>query len=318
MTSYFGPLEDTGFGISGFDYDRFKLWIERQQLNFSKTLTIQGDLLGNWDGAIPLNLTSLDSTATSGFALDSSEGSAQFMGDIFLGGEILFKRGSSATIETNHAPQNGDSWIKISGASFNTIYSRYMSGGLSFTGGEMKATNKGFEMTTGSWIGFFSASDGSEGSPSINFSNDLDTGIYRAASNVLAISTAGGLKAWFASFGIAMVAPLTTGAAANLVQGGAAGSFNYIERSTSALKYKSKVKPAPQLANIELIPTLHYRKDDKRYRYGLIADWIAKQDPLLATFSEDGEVENYDDRAVIAVLAAKVNRLEKQVKRCRC
>lgn len=52
-------------------------------------IVVRGDIeSGNWDGASPANLAAVDSGATVGFYLDSSAGAAQFMGDVFLGGNI--------------------------------------------------------------------------------------------------------------------------------------------------------------------------------------------------------------------------------------
>lgn len=54
-------------------------------------LFIVGDIISdNWDGLIPPNLsgTSPDLTATQGYALDASAGSAQFNGRLFIQGEL--------------------------------------------------------------------------------------------------------------------------------------------------------------------------------------------------------------------------------------
>lgn len=90
---YFGPLQDVAFGIGQkFDYDKFKLWIERQQLNFSHSISIGGDLVSaNWNGARPADLSAVDGTATAGFYLDTSVGSMQLEGDLFLEGDMTAK-----------------------------------------------------------------------------------------------------------------------------------------------------------------------------------------------------------------------------------
>lgn len=87
---YFPPLKDQAFGIGEkFDYDRFKRWIEVQAWDFKKSFTIQGDIISsNWDGTTPLDLSSEDTGASSGFAFDSSEGAAQLEGNLFVGGDI--------------------------------------------------------------------------------------------------------------------------------------------------------------------------------------------------------------------------------------
>lgn len=150
---------------------------------------------------------------------------------------------------------------------------------------------------------------GSVGAPSFTFDTDTDTGMYLASDGVLAFATGGVLRGSFQADGIYATTPNTSGSAANLVTAGSA--HNNFQRSTSALKYKSRVTTkVDYLADIDLIPTKHWRKDDKRWRYGLIADWLGAQDRLLGVY-EDGEIDNYDDRAVMAVMAAKIARLEK-------
>ncbi len=57
-------------------------------------VTIEGTLTGNdilssnWDGAIPVDLSSRDATATVGYALDGSAGAAQFQNIFAEGGEL--------------------------------------------------------------------------------------------------------------------------------------------------------------------------------------------------------------------------------------
>jgi hypothetical protein len=64
----------------------------------SGDVTIEGSFIGNdylsanWEsggGTVPVDLSSVDTGATVGFAWDSSEGSAQLMGDMFVGGDII-------------------------------------------------------------------------------------------------------------------------------------------------------------------------------------------------------------------------------------
>ena len=60
-------------------------------------LSVSGAIQGNWDGTDPANLATVDGGATTGYYLDSSVGSAQFMGDIFLGGNLTLEGGSFRT-----------------------------------------------------------------------------------------------------------------------------------------------------------------------------------------------------------------------------
>ena len=100
------------------------------------------------------------------------------------------------------------------------------------------------------------------------------------------------------------VADNTSGEVANTVVAAGDGLF---QRSTSARKYKSDIQPAPQLADLTLVPvTFHHDGDDKDY-IGFIADDMPIEEAIVR---HDDEVENYDLRAVVAILAAKVNRME--------
>lgn len=103
------------------------------------------------------------------------------------------------------------------------------------------------------------------------------------------------------------------------------GSSNYeLTRNSSALKYKSEVSDASYLADVVLAPKryLYHPEDGEGNRvgepiwdYGFIADEIAAQGEhgkILGAFFE-GEIDNYKTRGIMAVIAAKVNRLENKV-----
>jgi hypothetical protein len=174
--------------------------------------------------------------------------------------------------------------------------------GVAFTGGDVRAQG------------------GAAFAPSITFINDLGSGLWRTGGNGVGMSAGGGISGaplmeWHRPGGTPVVSSrainnLTTGSAANVNVG---SSGDQLRRSTSALKFKSRVtRNVGYLADLEVIPTKHWRRDDRRWRYGLIADWLADQDPLLGVYV-DGEIEDYDTRAVLTVLAAKINRLEAAV-----
>lgn len=86
-----------------------------------------------------------------------------------------------------------------------------------------------------------------------------------------------------------------------------------IRIATSARRFKSNIEDAPQLADIVLEPKTFYREDDDRELSGFIAEDLADQDERLALYDDDGEVINFSDRGVLAILAAKVNALEAQL-----
>ena len=152
--------------------------------------------------------------------------------------------------------------------------------------------------------------DGSVSDCSVSFVNDGGMGLYRISSGVMGFATLGVLRASVQSGGFYATTPNTTGSAANLVTAGAA--HNNFQRSTSARKYKTQITDAAHLADVVLEPVKFWRNDDKKWFYGFIADDLAVQDRLLGMY-EDGEIENYDYRSVMAVMAAKINRLERQV-----
>lgn len=99
----------------------------------------------------------------------------------------------------------------------------------------------------------------------------------------------------------------TTGSAANVY----INSLGRLYRSTSGSKYKQNVKPV-ELADIVLRPVRYQHTGDRQVHYGFVAEELAEQDKRLAVI-ENGEVESYDDRALAAVLAAKINRLEERL-----
>ena len=107
--------------------------------------------------------------------------------------------------------------------------------------------------------------------------------------------------------GVYLTAHGTTGSAANTFVNSTTG---LLARSTSARRYKSNIQPAAHLADLELTPvTFHHDGDDKDY-VGFIADDVSAQLAIAGEYDDDGKIESYDLRAVVAILAAKVNRLE--------
>jgi len=103
----------------------------------------------------------------------------------------------------------------------------------------------------------------------------------------------------------------TSSANVEVLSGGA------IRRVTSARKYKEDIEWAPWLADVSLRPVRYKKKEGPRYFYGFIADELADEDRLLGVF-DDGEIEDYDTRAVLAVRAAKIDRLESRLEACNC
>lgn len=99
------------------------------------TVTVRGDIVsGNWDGADPANLATFDATATVGFYLDSSVGAAQFMGNIFVGGNVILDAGGSfltAPVGTDRIALSnvGPALTFIDSADVDQAELAYLSGG---------------------------------------------------------------------------------------------------------------------------------------------------------------------------------------------
>ena len=152
--------------------------------------------------------------------------------------------------------------------------------------------------------------NGTEGIPSHSFLSDANTGMYLVQDGVIGFSANGTVRFKVTTTGVQVPNHGTTGSAANAVID--TGASDVILRSTSARKYKSRITyDTDYLADIELRPAKFYRKDDHHWFYGLIADDLAEQDESLVVREKD-EIENYDDRQILAVMAAKLNRLERK------
>lgn len=321
-------------------------------------VTVRGDVeSSNWDGASPADLSTVDTDATEGFYLDSSVGSAQFMGDVFVRGTVTFDSSltTDGTITSGNDSVGRDSLVLSSGESISLealrlvtddnpeiefVVSSTVQGGVKNTGlvaksgsnsapsysfigdsdtgfylnaaNEVTVTAGGqarFRTSANTNVALVLVTDGAEATPSILWSADSDTGIRRRGANNPALVSGGSDRMWWSNSGIWIRTLPTTGSGANTFL----DSSGLIHKSTSALKYKTDLEDADYLADITLRPMKFYRDDDERYQYGFIADWLGDQDNLLGIYS-DGEIENYDDRAVLAILAAKINRLESRIK----
>lgn len=137
-------------------------------------------------------------------------------------------------------------------------------------------------------------------------------GIYRHGVQELGIASSGteGLRMTHERFRVmAIVNDGTTANPANLQ----IATDGRIRVSTSAAKYKDDIADAPEIADVELRPVTYTSPgDDGDTFIGLIADDVAAADGRLGVYA-DGELNDYDLRGVVAVLAAKINNLEERV-----
>ena len=357
--NFFPPLPSKD---DGFSFDRLKIWLASQTVSFQKIITgtlqasmvlsssnysagsagwqidgdgnaefndivVRGDIeSGNWDGSSPANLATVDAGASVGFYLDSSVGSAQFEGDIFVGGGIQMQDGG--------ATQNHISWPDLGGAT-NSLLGITANQGVSLELGRTDGTGGTpfIDFHTGDDVDFnvrlivtgaagegagtlaveafqvLYDDDGTEADPTITFNGDDDTGMYRNAADQLAFTCGNSRELYLGQnlFVAQSIYDATTGAAVNVHIAANA----QVLRNTSAQKYKTRISyNVDYLADYALNPAKFYRKDDKRWFYGFVADDIAEQDPLMGVYNEDDEVEGFDTTMVMAVMAAKINRLE--------
>ncbi len=155
------------------------------------------------------------------------------------------------------------------------------------------------------------ADTGSASFPTYSYDTDPDTGMYLGGTNLTAIATGGGGRIYWDVNGTHLLTMPTTETAANVYANNA--QSNRLYRQTSARKYKKRINyNVDYLADYDLRPTKHWRPDDKRWFYSFVADDLGEQDKLLGVYGPEG-IENFDTRAVMAVMAAKINRLEKLV-----
>ncbi len=148
---------------------------------------------------------------------------------------------------------------------------------------------------------------GTASNPGHGFQTAAGLGMYQAASSILGFgaNSANVMLVGPVVFASPAIFSQTSGAAVNV----SVDSSGQLFRNTSARKYKSNIVEAPELADLNLVPvTFHHDGDDEDY-IGFIADDLAVEDPRLGEF-HDNQIESFDVRGVLAVLAAKVNRLE--------
>ncbi len=168
---------------------------------------------------------------------------------------------------------------------------------------------------------------GSVSAPTITFVSNSDLGFYRYGASEMA-ATAGGRLGWRLKKGSTYTeyrnpdAYTVTQSASTLT----ISSTGLIRRTSSSRKYKELIRYDVQdeLAAIELKPTHFLRRQPdedaegnvttrRLLEFGLIAEDVAEQHPHLGRYSLEGGVEDFDDRGVLAVLAAKNNMLERRV-----
>ncbi len=187
------------------------------------------------------------------------------------------------------------------------------------------ATGGSYDMIMGG--GQVSFLVGSTSAPSITFAGDPDTGMYRYGNDQVALVAGGSIMfrgAQDSTPDEVRIPPAYAATGSDSALG--VTSTGLLRRQTSARKYKERIDyDTAHLADVELRPVDYWRKateasegdGEAKHLLGFIADDLYEANPLMGRL-EKGEVEDFDDRAVLAVLAAKVNRLEKKMENCTC
>lgn len=199
---------------------------------FGAGVTVGGDIVsGNWDGALPVNLASADTTATTGYAFDSSVGAAQFMGDLFIGGEIFVGDTADQHLELGASSGVVDRLAWYDGAVNRAVMGAVAGGSrtiITFIAepetntSALSATQTAFEFAWGDdavgwgkgtidlYVGLTQLSTATQwllnsghdaAAPPLAFLLDEDTGIYRHTTNSLGFSTLGVSRGWISSAG---------------------------------------------------------------------------------------------------------------------
>ncbi len=147
--------------------------------------------------------------------------------------------------------------------------------------------------------------------------NISQASLWFKGNTVIVGGTSSGYGKAFAVNGELEMKPGTTGSGTNATFAGGVASFYVLQRNTSARRYKRRISYGWQdyLAGIDLKPAYFWRPDDEAWYFDFIAEDLADQNPVFGQYNEEtNEIENYHKPAVMAVLAAKVNALEAQVK----
>jgi hypothetical protein len=161
---------------------------------------------------------------------------------------------------------------------------------------------------TRGWI--LTEGSGSATAPPYAFRGDANTGIYSNEADAMYFTAGGNAMLGLAQGTVnsPQINASTTTAAANVNVNGA--GLRVLARSTSSLKYKPGWKYV-DLVDIELPQPITWETEDHGTMIGFGVEHIGAVFPeALLDFQEDGGPENYDPRAIMAVLWAKIQRLE--------
>ncbi len=184
-------------------------------LTIGANAVVLGDIYSSaWNGTIPADLSSLDAGATAGYYLDSSVGSLQLEGDLFLQGDLNV--GGNITMTSGGVFRTAASGARIemaegfvdrlkffSGAAGEVANAQIIAGtnpslditGPTSTGGGAPANislsangaDPGHILLVGQQL----SSNGTAALPTYTFNGDPDTGFYRISADILGLATNG-------------------------------------------------------------------------------------------------------------------------------
>lgn len=178
---------------------------------------------------------------------------------------------------------------------------------VKYTDAEAIAAGDGnfLPLTGGVVAGRLQVEGGNAANPGYGFDGDTGTGMHWAGSGAVGFSSNGTDVALFQPSAVYL--PKIYSSSSGLTPNVAVDSQGRMWRGTSARKDKSNIASAAHLADLTLEPVTFDHNAGGSF-IGFIADDMPIEEAIVRDL--DGAVENYDVRAVVAILAAKVARLE--------
>lgn len=161
--------------------------------------------------------------------------------------------------------------------------------------------------------GVLRAGNGTTALPSHTFDSDPDMGMYRGAANDLRFSTGNDLALRLTGSRIYCYSSLqdTFSGASNVGM----LSDGRLRRETSSAKTKDNITYPTHLADIVLpSPAMFRHLDSGDWSLGWIAEDMDAADSRLVIRDLEGEVDNYDLKAVVAIMSEQIKELQAQVK----
>lgn len=173
---------------------------------------------------------------------------------------------------------------------------------LSIGGAEIFEWSATYQRGTATGSAQIMSAAGTVSVPAFTFRGDTDTGVYRVGANDIGIASGGALvfRADGSFTWLHKVYTDTSAQAANMY----INSSGRVLRSTSALKYKAEVEPLDLRGAPMPTPVRYRSKIDGNMHYGFIADEVAELYPDAAVYNKAGEVEDYDAKALLALMVA--------------